>query len=165
MRGNLLTVPVGGGLLYVQPVYVRSTGSTSFPVLRKILVAFGDEIAFADTLDEALDILFEGDSGAVAGDEGQNTDSDETGGDGTEGDGTEGDGTESEEQQSLQQQLDQALADAKAAIDERTAAYAENDLVAAAEADAKLQTALEEAIVISDRIAEANGESPPEDGR
>ena len=165
MRGNLLTVPVGGGLLYVQPVYLRSTGSTSFPVLRKILVAFGDEIAFADTLDEALDILFEGDSGAVAGDEGQNTDSDETGGDGTEGDGTEGDGTESEEQQSLQQQLDQALADAKAAIDERTAAYAENDLVAAAEADAKLQTALEEAIVISDRIAEANGESPPEDGQ
>ena len=158
MRGNLLTVPVGGGLLYVQPVYLRSTGSTSFPVLRKILVAFGDDIAFADTLDEALDILFEGDSGAVAGDEGQNADSD-----GSESDGGESDGDGNDEQATLQQQLDQALADAKAAIDERTAAYAENDLVAAAEADARLQTALEQAIVISDRIAEAQGEQPAEE--
>lgn len=163
MRGNLLTVPVGGGLLYVQPVYLRSTGSTSFPVLRKILVAFGDDIAFADTLDEALDILFEGDSGAVAGDEGQNVDSD---GDGTDGDG-DGDTTpetpENEEQATLQQQLDQALRDAKAAMDERAAAYADNDLVAAAEADAKLQTALEKAIVLSDQIAEAQGETPADE--
>ncbi|HRN30496.1 MAG TPA: UPF0182 family protein, partial [Terrimesophilobacter sp.] len=66
--GNLLTLPVGGGLLYVQPVYVRSTGETSYPLLRKILVAFGQDIAFEDTLDEALDVLFGGDSGANAGD-------------------------------------------------------------------------------------------------
>jgi uncharacterized membrane protein (UPF0182 family) len=69
-KGNLLTVPVGGGLLYVQPVYVTSTAETSYPVLRKILVAFGDKIAFEDTLDAALDSLFGGDSGAVAGDGG-----------------------------------------------------------------------------------------------
>ncbi|MEG7730073.1 UPF0182 family protein, partial [Listeria monocytogenes] len=37
LNGNLLTLPVGGGLLYVQPVYLQSTGATSFPVLRKIL--------------------------------------------------------------------------------------------------------------------------------
>ncbi|MGA1785227.1 MAG: UPF0182 family protein, partial [Pontimonas sp.] len=46
ISGNLLTLPVGGGLLYVQPVYVRSTGDTSYPLLRKILVSFGDKIAF-----------------------------------------------------------------------------------------------------------------------
>ncbi|WP_372459996.1 UPF0182 family membrane protein [Agromyces humatus] len=69
INGNLLTVPVGGGLLYVQPVYVRSTGNTSFPLLQKVLVAFGDQIAFQDTLDQALDVLFGGDSGAAAGDE------------------------------------------------------------------------------------------------
>ena len=67
-QGNLLTVPVGGGLLYVQPVYVRSTADTSFPVLRKILVSFGNKVAFEDTLDAALNSLFGGDSGAVAGD-------------------------------------------------------------------------------------------------
>src|SRR5690606_2699974 len=66
--GNLLTLPVGGGLLYVQPVYVQSTNATSYPLLRKVLVAFGDEIAFEDTLDAALDQLFGGDSGADAGD-------------------------------------------------------------------------------------------------
>jgi hypothetical protein len=58
LNGNLLTLPVGGGLLYVQPVYIQSTGETSFPLLKKILVAFGDQIAFEDTLDQALSVLF-----------------------------------------------------------------------------------------------------------
>jgi uncharacterized membrane protein (UPF0182 family) len=68
LNGNLLTLPVGGGLLYVQPVYVQSTGETSYPLLQKVLVAFGDQIAFEDTLNKALDVLFGGDSGATAGD-------------------------------------------------------------------------------------------------
>jgi uncharacterized membrane protein (UPF0182 family) len=70
LNGNLLTLPVGGGLLYVQPVYIQSTGETSFPLLKKVLVAFGDKIAFEDTLDAALDSLFGGNSGAAAGDGG-----------------------------------------------------------------------------------------------
>ncbi len=70
LNGNLLTLPVGGGLLYVQPVYIQSTGETSFPLLKKVLVAFGDKIAFEDTLSQALDVLFGGDSGAAAGDGG-----------------------------------------------------------------------------------------------
>ena len=53
--GNLLTLPVGGGLLYVQPVYVSSTGETSYPLLREVLVAFGNKVAFEPTLDAALD--------------------------------------------------------------------------------------------------------------
>ncbi|BDZ49860.1 UPF0182 protein [Frondihabitans sucicola] len=72
-RGNLLTLPVGGGLLYVQPVYVQSTSDTSYPILQKILVSFGDRIAFEDTLKEALDDLFGGDSGATTGDAGVGT--------------------------------------------------------------------------------------------
>ena len=67
-RGNLLTLPIGGGLVYVQPVYVKSNGTTSYPLLKKVLVAFGDQVGFADTLDEALDQVFGGDSGAKAGD-------------------------------------------------------------------------------------------------
>jgi uncharacterized membrane protein (UPF0182 family) len=58
LRGNLLTLPVGGGLLYVQPVYIKSTGETSFPLLKKVLVMFGDKIAFEDTLEGALNSLF-----------------------------------------------------------------------------------------------------------
>jgi uncharacterized protein len=67
LNGNLLTLPVGGGLLYVQPVYIKSTGETSYPLLKKVLVAFGDKIAFEDTLGAALDSLFGGNSGAATG--------------------------------------------------------------------------------------------------
>ena len=42
----------------------------TFPLLQRVLVAFGDEIGFADTLDGALDQVFGGDSGADAGDAG-----------------------------------------------------------------------------------------------
>jgi len=49
--GNLLTLPVGGGLLYVQPVYVRATSNTAaYPLLQKVLVSFGDQIGYDDTL-------------------------------------------------------------------------------------------------------------------
>ncbi|AYD90144.1 UPF0182 family protein [Actinomyces sp. 2119] len=69
IKGNLLTLPVGGGLLYVQPVYVQSSSGTQYPLLRKVLVAFGDEVGFADTLSGALDQVFGGDSGATTGEE------------------------------------------------------------------------------------------------
>ncbi|WP_273167827.1 UPF0182 family protein [Actinomyces israelii] len=69
IKGNLLTLPVGGGLLYVQPVYVQSSSGTQYPLLRKVLVSFGDNIGFADTLKEALNQVFGGDSGATTGQE------------------------------------------------------------------------------------------------
>ncbi|MGE5764105.1 MAG: UPF0182 family protein, partial [Mycobacterium leprae] len=56
--GNLLTLPVGGGLLYVEPVYVQATTGTSYPLLRKVLVSFGDATAFEDTLQRALEVVF-----------------------------------------------------------------------------------------------------------
>ncbi|MEZ7897314.1 MAG: UPF0182 family protein, partial [Flaviflexus sp.] len=70
-----LTLPMGDGLLYVQPVYVQASQGTSYPLLQYVLVAFGDQVGFAPTLDEALDQVFDGDSGAEAGD--SNVDSDE----------------------------------------------------------------------------------------
>ena len=69
IKGNLLTLPVGGGLLYVQPVYVQSSSGTQYPLLRKVLVAFGDKVGFADTLSEALNQVFGGDSGAATGED------------------------------------------------------------------------------------------------
>lgn len=136
--GNLLTLPIGGGLLYVQPVYVQSTSDTSFPLLRKILVAFGDQIAFEDTLDQALDTIFGGDSGAEAGD-GEVPVDPETPVDPeapVDPELPEGDNPE----------LTAALADAQQALADREAAYRENDVVAAAEADQRLQDAIERAI-------------------
>ncbi|WP_232009963.1 UPF0182 family membrane protein [Actinomyces howellii] len=69
IKGNLLTLPVGGGLLYVQPVYVQGSTGTQYPLLRKVLVAFGDQVGFADTLSEALNQVFGGQSGATTGEE------------------------------------------------------------------------------------------------
>ena len=146
LKGNLLTVPVGGGLLYVQPVYVQSTGDTSYPLLQKVLVAFGDQIAFEPTLDAALDQLFGGDSGATAGDTGV-----------TPGTTTPAspDGsapttpTTPTTPTAPNESLNGALQDAATALKDREAAYAANDLVAAAQADKRLQDALERAIAAS----------------
>jgi len=55
--GNLLTVPVENGLLWVEPVYVRGVG-TNYPRMEKVAVAFGDRIAFEDTLTQALNKVF-----------------------------------------------------------------------------------------------------------
>ncbi|MGW5634326.1 UPF0182 family membrane protein [Streptomyces sp. NPDC003832] len=55
--GNLLAVPLDGGLLYVEPVYVRG-GGLKYPLLRKVLVTYGGSTAFEDTLDQALDKVF-----------------------------------------------------------------------------------------------------------
>ncbi|MGY4720352.1 UPF0182 family membrane protein [Naumannella huperziae] len=68
--GNLLTLPVGGGLLYVMPVYVqRASGSGSYPVLQFVVTRFGSQVAIDPTLQGALDKLFAGDAGASTGEE------------------------------------------------------------------------------------------------
>ena len=66
--GNQLTLPVGGGLLYVEPIYVSAKTGSSFPLARAIVVAFGNQLAWSDTLSGALDGLFGGSSGADSGD-------------------------------------------------------------------------------------------------
>jgi uncharacterized membrane protein (UPF0182 family) len=135
--GNLLTLPVGGGLLYVQPVYVTSTGETSYPLLREVLVAFGNKVEFQPTLDAALDKLFGGNSGATAGDSGSNSSAPVT----PTATGTPGTTTTT-----TNAALQAALAAAGQDLAARTSAYAANNLVAAAEADARLQADIKAAI-------------------
>ena len=142
ISGNLLTVPVGGGLLYVQPVYVQSNAETSYPILQKILVSFGDKIAFEDTLDAALDALFGGDSGAVAGDTNVPTQPDSPDAGTTDQGADAGGGAATDS-------YEQALADAQQALTDRNAALARGDWTAYGEADARLGAALERAIALS----------------
>ena len=130
LNGNLLTLPVGGGLLYVQPVYIQSTGETSFPLLQKILVAFGDQIAFEDTLDQALTSLF--------GSSGMNTTPTPTDPD---AEPTEP-GTEAPVSPNLELALQQALE----AIQEKEAAMAIGDWTAFGKAEEKLKRAIQAAL-------------------
>ena len=55
--GNLVTVPVAGGLLYVEPVYIAASAvgsSGSFPTLQRVFAYYGNEVGYAPTLDGAL---------------------------------------------------------------------------------------------------------------
>ncbi|WP_111719322.1 UPF0182 family protein [Homoserinimonas sp. OAct 916] len=135
LNGNLLTLPVGGGLLYVQPVYVESTGETGYPLLQKVLVAFGDKIAFEATLDTALDTLFGGSSGASAGDNALPPDT--PGAKPVPSPTTPGTASEA---------VTAALKEAQTALLAKQAALAKGDWTAYGEADAALAKAIEAAI-------------------
>ncbi|SDS76328.1 hypothetical protein SAMN04489860_2306 [Paraoerskovia marina] len=172
IHGNLLTLPVGGGLLYVQPVYVQSSQGTQYPLLRKVLVSFGDEVGFADTLDEALNQVFGGDSGADAGDAGGETESevDDAPLDGTDTDTGTDTGTETEEPTAEptetstateepspepstpgtfddpQAALDQALTEAAQAMQDADEALSSGDWASYGDAQDALDEALQTAI-------------------
>ena len=122
--GNLLTLPVGGGLLYVQPVYVRATANAaSYPLLQKVLVSFGDQIGYDDTLKGALDQVFGGNSGTAS----------------TSGTTTTTIGT-------TNSSLANALASAKQAYSDGLAALAKGDFAAYDKAQKRLKSALDSAI-------------------
>ncbi|MGF3056605.1 UPF0182 family protein [Microbacterium sp. YY-01] len=139
--GNLLTLPVGGGLLYVQPVYVQSTGGTSYPLLRKVLVAFGDQLAFENTLSEALDTLFGGDSGAPTGDEDevQPDDAEDT-----------PDGGDTPAPPAVDPTAQMLLETAREAMAERDAALKAGDLTKFAAADKRLVEAIEKLLLLEE---------------
>jgi uncharacterized membrane protein (UPF0182 family) len=63
IRGNLIVVPVGDSIVYLQPVYLRST-STKFPAFQKIIVASPTTVVWGDTLRQALDQLLTDQTGA-----------------------------------------------------------------------------------------------------
>ena len=129
IRGNLLTLPVGGGLLYVQPVYVQGTGSASYPVLRSVLTAFGDKVGFAPTLEESLRQL-------VADDGTSTTPAPST----PTGDG--GGQPSAPASGDPAAQLSQAVTDAAQAMRDADAAMSKSDWTAYGEAQTRLHDAL-----------------------
>jgi len=163
INGNLLTLPVGGGLLYVEPIYARSTGDNSFPQLRKVVAVFGDQVAIADTLDEALDDVFSGDSGADAGDAGATpvpgsptTPTDEPTDGSTDSPTTPVD-------QDAAAALQTALGQARTAITDSEAALAAGDFAAYGEAQQRLQDAVDAAIAAEGRLEQTESSEPTSD--
>lgn len=144
--GNLLTVPLDGGLLYVEPVYVRG-GGLKYPLLRKVLVTYGGQTAFENTLDEALNKVFGADGPATEPpDEGDTTPPPPTSDNPT---------------------VQQALEDAQKAFDAGQEALKKNDWEAYGKAQKDLEDALRRA---EDAQSEASrtggaggGESKPGD--
>lgn len=145
-RGNLLTLPLGGGLVYVEPVYVKSSGATSYPLLKKVLVAFGDQVGFANTLNEALNQVFDGNSGAQAGD-GENQGSSGNPSDSGAAD-DKADGSGSTANTNRNPELSQALQDAGKAMKDADSAMKKGDWSGYGEAQKRLEEALDKAMAL-----------------
>ncbi|WP_189105637.1 UPF0182 family membrane protein [Streptomyces camponoticapitis] len=122
--GNLLTVPLGGGFLYIEPVYARG-GSANYPLLKKIAVSYGGKPVFKDSLSEALNAVF-GVDGAEPPPETQPPGDDDTTTPPATGDAA----------------LKKAIADAQKAYTDGEAALAKQDWVAYGKAQEALQDAL-----------------------
>jgi uncharacterized membrane protein (UPF0182 family) len=138
--GNMLVLPVADGLLYVQPVYVRGRGETSYPLLQRVLVGFGDKIGFAPTLGEALNEVF-GTTGTGSG-SGETPGTDDPGGSPGTG-GAEAD-------------LQAALAEALQAVKDSETALAAGDFTKYGEAQRKLKDAVTRASAAQARLGETS---------
>lgn len=58
IRGNLFVIPIEDSLVYVEPVYLEAANTGSLPEVKRVIVAYGDRIAYEPTLGAALDSLF-----------------------------------------------------------------------------------------------------------
>ncbi|MFB6428743.1 UPF0182 family protein [Streptomyces microflavus] len=144
--GNLLTVPLEGGFLYIEPVYTRG-GTQNYPLLRKVAASYGSKIVFENNLGDALNAVF-----------GVDGESDTTPPDPSEppGDTTEPPATGSDA-------LKQAIADAQKAYNDGEAALKEQDWPAYGKAQEALQEALERAAAAQPKAgAEGDKAAAPE---
>jgi uncharacterized membrane protein (UPF0182 family) len=127
--GNLLSLPVSGGVLYVEPVYVRATQGQGFPLLRRVLAGYGNVSVLENTLEDALEAVFQGNAP-----------------------GEDGEGEGNEPTEDAQADLTRALVDAQAAYEAGQAALAAGDFAAYGEAQADLKGALDRAAAAQRRL-------------
>ncbi|MER8068047.1 UPF0182 family protein [Streptomyces sp. NPDC094034] len=122
--GNLLTVPLDGGFLYIEPVYARG-GSANYPLLKKVAVSYGGKPVFKDSLPEALNAVF--------------------GAEGSTPPTTPPPPGETTKPPATGDKLQQAIADAQKAYEDGEAALAKQDWTAYGKAQKDLQDALQRA--------------------
>jgi len=60
IRGSLLAIPIDQSLIYVQPLYLAASEQGALPELRRVIVAYGNQIAMEPTLETALSRIFGG---------------------------------------------------------------------------------------------------------
>ena len=71
VRGQLLVIPVGDAIIYVEPLYLQSEG-LAFPELKKVILADGSNVVMADSVGEGLAMML-ADKAALVGGGGQAT--------------------------------------------------------------------------------------------
>jgi uncharacterized membrane protein (UPF0182 family) len=152
--GNLLTVPLDGGFLYVEPVYAQGRNAL-YPLLKKVAVSYVDAdqpggdttkdvTVFEDNLTAALNAVF-----------------------GVEGPSTPTPpppGTTPPPPASADAELKQAIADAQKAYDAGEAALQKQDWSAYGKAQEELQTALQRAAEAGAKLKPSAPATPPAEG-
>jgi uncharacterized membrane protein (UPF0182 family) len=139
LYGNLLTLPVGNGLLYVQPVYtLRTSGAGSYPVLRYVLASFGKEAGYGTTLAGALDDVLGLTKGGTSG----------VGGTGQPQGGTGGQGGTTQGASSDVQAL---LQQAEAKFTQAEKALRDGDFAGYAKAEAQARALVQQALELADQ--------------
>ena len=134
--GNLLTLPVGDGLMYVQPVYaVRQLSDSSYPILQFVIVSYGDRVGIGNSLFEALaDVLGVDPSEPVD----------------PPPDDNEPPGGNEPPQGTVQEQIARLLQQAQTAFEEADAAYRRGDPVEAARQTERARGFIEDAVALAD---------------
>jgi uncharacterized protein len=155
--GNLLTLPVGDGLLYVQPLYIqRNTGEGTYPQLRFVLATFGDQVGIGTTLTQAVDDVL----GLESGDgttEGAGTGGGAGSGDGGNGGGGTGGATVPGDVRALLTQAAQKFSEAQQALEK-------GDLEGYAAAQKQAQDLVERALAATDEAPPSPSGSPSPSG-
>jgi uncharacterized membrane protein (UPF0182 family) len=145
LHGNLLTLPLGDSFLYVEPLYVQATTGSSFPTLQRVLVTYGDKIGYGATLSDALKDIT---SGRVAGTSlqvGQTTGNGPSSPSGTPTSTPTGSGTPSGSSSSAPPaSVNAILAELDQAVTARNAAYDTHDPTKIAQAEANVQTLVDQ---------------------
>jgi len=60
IRGTLLVIPVNNSVLYVEPLYLSAEAGGALPQLKRVIVAYSDNVVMEPTLDAALSRIFGG---------------------------------------------------------------------------------------------------------
>ncbi len=148
--GNLLTLPIGDGLLYVQPLYtLREQGEGRYPVLRYVLVSFGQNVGIGTTLNSALCDVLGLDAtcqGPVASGNGGTTE--------PPGGGGQAGGSVSPDVRDLLQQAEAKFTEAEQALQNR-------DLAAYGRATEEARTLVAQALKAAGAAAEPSGSPAP----
>ena len=150
--GNLLTLPVDEGLIYVEPVYAQNTGTSSgYPILQYVLVSYGGEVGIGETLTDALSM-------ALVGRPADNTGSDSGGDQGDQGgQGGQGDQGDQGDQGTISQQIRSKLAAAEDAFQQADAAQRAGETVKWARLMEKGRSLVEEAIRLAQALPAGSG--------
>jgi uncharacterized membrane protein (UPF0182 family) len=60
IRGTLLVIPILNSVLYIEPLYLAAEAGGALPQLKRVLVAYSDQVLMEDSLDDALSKIFGG---------------------------------------------------------------------------------------------------------